>query len=84
MLTFDNCAGLSSIVPDELKPEIRQRFFEFFDEGDYQVSLDRLVSCIIGGYGLMYCRILRSLELSSGRWSLLLARSTLEHGNASH
>jgi hypothetical protein len=26
------------IVPDELKPEIRQRFFQFFDDEDYQVS----------------------------------------------
>jgi len=84
MLTFDNCAGLSSIVPDELKPEIRQRFFEFFDEGDYQVSCDRLASCISGRMRTHVLCILRSLELSSGRWSLLLARSTLEHGNASH
>lgn len=26
------------VIPDEVKPQMRQRFFTFFDEADLQVS----------------------------------------------
>lgn len=53
------------IVPDELKPEIRQRFFQFFDEGDYQVSPGMNVVLRPGRSDLSPLgSICRSLELS--------------------
>jgi len=47
------------IVPDELKPEIRQRFFKFFDEEDYQVSYHILVARIELPW-LTVCQIARA------------------------